>query len=132
MIPCPLKSRTISSKYEIENNKLLLLCFCLFVKCIFFPHQEPGKKFGLDLAALNIQRAREHGVPSYNRWREWCGLPVAKTFDDLLGWMGNKTVYGYTRTYQSPEDIDLWSAGISEKPLPGKLNSGIHFKVHYI
>ncbi len=102
--------------------------------------QEPGKQFGLDLAALNIQRGREHGIPSYNKYREWCGLPPIRSFDDLLGYMSNRvsesghaqmtlnrisflfqTVSAYSRTYASPEDIDLWSAGISETPLPGSM-----------
>lgn len=38
----------------------------------------------MDVVALNIQRAREHGIPSYNKVREFCGLPKAKTFDELI------------------------------------------------
>ncbi len=28
--------------------------------------------------------------PSFLRYREWCGLPVHRSFDDLLGWMSNR------------------------------------------
>ncbi|XP_071750194.1 LOW QUALITY PROTEIN: salivary peroxidase/catechol oxidase-like [Lepeophtheirus salmonis] len=83
--------------------------------------QEPGKKFGLDLAALNMQRAREHGVPGYNGWREWCGLPKIHRWSDLRGLMSNSSVHGYASIYESPDDIDIWSAGITEKPLPGSM-----------
>jgi len=76
--------------------------------------QEPGKKWGLDLAALNIQRGREHGIPSYNVWRDWCGFPKIQRFEDLAGIMSNQTIHGYKKYYDSPDDIDLWSAGIAE------------------
>ena len=74
--------------------------------------QEPGKKWGLDLASLNIQRGREHGVPSYNKWREFCGFKRIRAFHELHGIMNNQTVKGYEKYYHSPDDIDLWSAGV--------------------
>ncbi|KAK4320758.1 hypothetical protein Pmani_008413, partial [Petrolisthes manimaculis] len=83
--------------------------------------QEPDKRWGMDLAAINMQRGREHGVNSYNAFREFCGLPRAYRFDDLLGTMSNKTVYRYAEIYKHPDDIDLWSGGVSERPLPGSM-----------
>ena len=37
----------------------------------------------LDLAALNIQRGRDHGIPDYNSFREYFGLPKYQTFSQI-------------------------------------------------
>ena len=54
--------------------------------------EEPGKSFGMDLAAINMQRGREHGVPGYGRWRDWCGLHHLSGWDDMHGVMPNKSI----------------------------------------
>lgn len=79
--------------------------------------QPPKAKFGHDLAAINIQRGRDQGVPGYNDWREWCGLSRAKSFGDLEPLLMNKTAYQYSKIYKHVDDIDLWSAGIAERKM---------------
>ncbi|ODM90201.1 Chorion peroxidase, partial [Orchesella cincta] len=83
--------------------------------------KEQGKKFGMDLAAMNIQRGRDHGIAPYAAYREICDLPRISHWDDLIGIMRNETVYHYKLIYRSPWDIDLWSGGVSEIPTPGSL-----------
>ena len=81
--------------------------------------QEPGEEFGMDLPAINLARGREQGTPGYNAYREWCGLPKARSFDDLMPIMANRTAQIYKRLYKHVDDIDLWSGGVSERRMPG-------------
>lgn len=79
--------------------------------------EKPGKFFGIDLAAINIQRGRDMGVPGYNHFREYCGLSRAKYFEDLSGVFSNKTLLRLSQLYKHVDDIDLWTAGIAEYPI---------------
>lgn len=79
----------------------------------------PGQLGRMDLTAFNIQRGRDHGIPTYGEWLRACGLPAAKSFDDLKKTMLPGTVEAFEKLYNSPHDIDLFAAGISEKHLPG-------------
>eukprot|EP00854_Cymbomonas_tetramitiformis_P005431 gene5431-6586_t len=41
----------------------------------------PGPK-GLDLVALNIQRGRDHGLPTFNKFREYYNIKTFRTFSE--------------------------------------------------
>ncbi|GFU71910.1 peroxidasin homolog [Trichonephila clavipes] len=83
--------------------------------------EKPGDNFGMDLASINVQRAREHGLPGYNSFREYCGLPKIRDFYDLAGIIPNNTVHKYANMYKTVDDIDLWTIGIAEYPIPGAI-----------
>ena len=51
----------------------------------------------------------------------YCGLSRAYHWNDLAGSFTNDTLQRYIHTYATPDDIDLWSAGISERPTPGSM-----------
>lgn len=42
-----------------------------------------GKPCGLDLVSLNIQRGRDHGLPSYPKWRRHCKLSPVDTWEEM-------------------------------------------------
>ncbi|MEM9056236.1 MAG: peroxidase family protein, partial [Pseudomonadota bacterium] len=68
---------------------------------------------GLDLAALNIQRGRDHGVGSYNDVREAVGLQRYTSFDQITADAG--TQLALMSAYDSDIDrIDLWVGGLAE------------------
>lgn len=82
--------------------------------------QIAGKRFGLDLVALNLQRGRDHGIPGYVKYREICGLTRVTSFNDLKRIFSNPQVADVmAQLYNDIEDIDLFIAGSSEKVLPG-------------
>ncbi len=77
----------------------------------------------LDLAALNIQRGRDHGLQSYVKWRQYCGLgppsPVT-SFDDLAEAIPSRSLRSkLRRLYGHPENIDLWVGSLMERPVSG-------------
>lgn len=53
---------------------------------------ELARHVSLDLASINIQRSREHGIPFYAQWRAYCGLNHANTFDDLKNEIKNQSI----------------------------------------
>ena len=72
---------------------------------------------GFDLAALNIQRGRDHGLASYNDTREALGLPRMTSFSDISS--DPEVAAGLESMYDSVDDIDLWIGGLAEDHLPG-------------
>lgn len=81
--------------------------------------QTEGFPFGLDLAAINIQRGRDHGIPTYTSWREPCGLSPIQNWDDLSKVVGAESAKRISFAYRSVHDIDLFVGGISERPVVG-------------
>ena len=75
----------------------------------------PPGSGGLDLASLNIQRGRDHGVPSYNDMRAALGLARAADFDDVTSDIDLQNALA--ATYGTVDDVDLWVGGLAEDPL---------------
>ena len=81
--------------------------------------QTPRSPFGMDLAALNLQRGRDHGLAPYNIWREQCGLKRFTEWEQLEAVMDARTVTRIENVYEHVDDIDLFTGGMAEKPVVG-------------
>jgi hypothetical protein len=70
---------------------------------------------GFDLASLNIQRGRDHGLSDYNTTRAAFGLPRVTSFAQITS---NVTVQQELKElYGSVDNIDLWVGALAEDHL---------------
>ncbi|MGI9533348.1 MAG: peroxidase family protein, partial [Thermodesulfobacteriota bacterium] len=76
----------------------------------------PPGSGGFDLASLNIQRGRDHGLSSYNDVREELGFGRVTSFAEISS--DPDTQSRLSEAYSNVDDIDLWSGGLAEDPLP--------------
>ncbi|CAL4126431.1 unnamed protein product, partial [Meganyctiphanes norvegica] len=88
-----------------------------FTDKLFAIANDDGNFFGLDLVALNIQRGRDHGIPSYRKWRKYCGLNDVKTFKKLEKVMEKPLAKEFARIYNKMDDVDIFPAALSEYPI---------------
>ena len=75
-----------------------------------------SKGFGDDLAARNIQRGRDHGIPSYNSLRTFCGLSPLSTWSEPPREINAQDWAKLEAVYTSVDQIDGFSGGLSEQP----------------
>ena len=74
----------------------------------------------LDLASLNIQRGRDHGIPPYPFWKRYCEevfpeLTFPAEFENTL------TLLRFIGLYGSLDTLDLWVGGLAETREAGSL-----------
>lgn len=79
---------------------------------------EPGEG-GFDLASLNIQRGRDHGIADYNSLRQAYRLKKAREFSDIS--TDSQVQKLLQSVYGSTRDMDPWIVGLAEDHMPGAL-----------
>ncbi|MDA1137805.1 MAG: hypothetical protein O3B01_04415 [Planctomycetota bacterium] len=77
---------------------------------------QPGQG-GMDLASLNIQRGRDHGLADYNTVREALGLQRRENFSDITS--DPILAEKLELAYGSVDNIDLWVGALAEDHVEG-------------
>jgi hypothetical protein len=81
----------------------------------------PGAGF-YDLAAVDVLRDRERGVPRYNQFRRLFAMKPIHRFEDLTEDI--EAVKALKQVYESVEDIDLLIGNLAEAHRPAKFGFG--------
>jgi len=77
----------------------------------------PPGSGGFDLAALNIQRGRDHGLADYNQVREDFGLERVSSFSEITS---DPSLQAALETaYGDVDQIDAWVGGLAEDHVEG-------------
>jgi peroxidase len=117
ILPTKLKGISLSGLTKGMMEQEIAAMDASFVEAIRnHLFEQAGDDGGLDLIALNIQRGRDHGIPSYNKYRKLCGMEIATQWSDLSAQMSQDNIDKLKEIYQDINDVDLFIGGISENP----------------
>lgn len=72
---------------------------------------------GFDLASLNIQRGRDHGLADYNQTRVDFGLSAVSSFEEISS--NPDVVAALMSVYDSVDEIDVWVGMLAEDHVAG-------------
>jgi len=83
--------------------------------------KEKEDDFGSDLVSLNIQRGRDHQIPSYTQYRKLCGLGEVKEWGDMSDLISVEKLHRLVHVYEKPSDVDIYIGGNLEEPVVGSM-----------
>lgn len=82
-----------------------------------FLYNLPGRTFGLDLATLDIQRQRDHGIPSYIHYLKYCHGVDIQCWEDLVQFIDPADIEKLRKHYKYVEDVELYVGGHYERKI---------------
>lgn len=74
---------------------------------------------GIDKVVEILTKGRDHGLPGYVAWRQFCGLSPVQNFTDLGDIISTTNIVLLASVYSNVEDIDLFTGALAETPLKG-------------
>ena len=115
--PAALQGKTIDSIFKyLASDPASELDSKVVGSVRNFLFGEPGQG-GFDLASLNIQRGRDHGIADYNDVRAAVGLRKVRSFAEIT--RNSELQTKLQQLYGSVDKIDLWVGALAEDHLPG-------------
>lgn len=80
-----------------------------------------------DLYSRNIQRNRDHELPTYGQIRDEFGLDSID--DNFVGFLGNDKDAELEDIYESPDNMDLWVGIIAEPRVNNSILGDVGTKI---
>jgi hypothetical protein len=98
----------------MQNTQKIDMLFTKTITNYLYSHSD-NNTFGMDIVSLDIQRSRDHGIPSYTQFRKYCGLKDIQSVQDLTQIMVKGSTNKLLKQYKTWDDIDLLIGALFEK-----------------
>ncbi|KAG5666643.1 hypothetical protein PVAND_014659 [Polypedilum vanderplanki] len=91
------------------------------IREFLFKHK---RDYGDDLRSIDITRGRDHGLASYNSFRDFCGLPKATKWEDYLDLISLIDLQHLQEVYEDYRDVELSVGALLEAQIDNTTLAG--------